>query len=234
MKDYTDFYKNGEYLKYNPNWHEEDSLFKAEKIIKILNKNNISFNSIAEVGCGVGEISRILSKNYKDAKFVGFDISKEVIDIANKKETDRLSFLNEDITKSNKFFDVIIMADVFEHVKDYLGFIENLSTHANYIVFHIPLDISIQKILFPKRIIRNRKEVGHLHYFIKETALETVRDCGLEVVDYNYTRWGLEMKQKGLMKKIGKIPLFVLDLISTDLAAKVLGGNSLIVLAKKK
>ena len=232
MTNYNDFYTGEEYLRHNPTWHVEDSEFKAEKIINIISKNNINFKSIVEVGCGVGEIVKILSDKYKDIQIAGFDISKPAIDIAKNKESDNLKFFNEDILLTDKHFDVLILADVFEHVKDYLGFIENLSTHSDYMIFHIPLDISIQKIFFPKRIIRNRKEVGHLHYFIKETALETIKDCGLEIIDYSYTRWGLEMKQKGLVKKIGKIPLFILDLISTDFASKVLGGNSLIVLAK--
>ncbi|MFO0743488.1 MAG: class I SAM-dependent methyltransferase [Candidatus Paceibacterota bacterium] len=234
MKDYTDFYKNGEYFKNNPGWHEEDSEFKSKKIIEMLEKNKLIPTSVAEVGCGFGEISNILSKRYDNVQVSGFDISEQVINIAKKKESHNLHFFNEDIISSERSFDLIIMADVFEHVRDYIGFIDEVSKHSRYSVFHIPLDISIQKILFPSRIIKNRKEVGHLHYFIKETALETLKDCDLEILDCKYTRWGIEMKQKSLLKKIGKLPLILLDFFSTDLAAKILGGNSLLVLTKKK
>ena len=45
-----------DYLIKNPTWHEEDSPYKASKILKILNKNSINPNSIFEVGCGYGGI----------------------------------------------------------------------------------------------------------------------------------------------------------------------------------
>lgn len=229
-----DIYNDGKYLEHNPNWHQEDSGYKAEKVMSILKDNNIKFETLAEIGCGAGEILKILSENYKQVEVYGYDISSDAIKIANRKETKNLKFYHKDLLATDRRFDVLLMMDVFEHVRDYMGFIEKASTHSNYMVFHIPLDMSVHKILFPSKLIRNRKEVGHLHYFTRETALETLKDCGLEILDQRYTRWGLETKQKNTLKQIGKLPLFLLDIFSTDLAAKILGGNSLIVLTKRK
>jgi len=227
-------YSNGQYLKNNPSWHQEDSLFKAESIINILIKNNISFRTIAEAGCGAGEILKNLASRLPNVMFSGFDISTDVSKLWVGKEQHNLRFNLGDIALDSRVFDVLIVADVFEHVADYLGFIKTVSGRANYIVFHVPLDMSVQKLLRPKTLLDNRYIAGHLHYFCKETALATLIDCDLEIVDYFFTKWGLQTKQKTILKQLGKIPLLILDAISTDLAARILGGNSLLVLTKKR
>jgi hypothetical protein len=51
-----EMYTQGEYLKKHPTWHVEDSPWKAEQIIKIMERNRLKPNSICEVGCGAGEI----------------------------------------------------------------------------------------------------------------------------------------------------------------------------------
>ena len=76
--------------------------------------------------------------------------------------------------------------DVFEHVEDYFGFLRKLREKAEYKIFHIPLDLSVQTVLRSSPIIKGRKSVGHIHYFTKETALETLKDTGYEIIDYFY------------------------------------------------
>lgn len=174
-----------------------------------------------------------MAAHYPEGSFTGYDISPDAINLSRPKTNKNLQFINGDLSSSDQYFDVIVMADVFEHVRDYLGFVSAISQHANYLVFHIPLDLSVVKALFPKKILNNRSRSGHLHYFNKETSLATLEDCNLKIIDWQYTRWGLEMKQKGVLKKIGQTPLFILDLISPALAARILGGNSLLVLAEK-
>ena len=55
--------------------------------------------------------------------------------------------MNADFTKQPDKCDVLVMADVFEHVEDYIDFIISCKDKSDYIVFHIPLDISIESIL---------------------------------------------------------------------------------------
>ena len=52
-----EIYENGEYLKKNPTWDAEHSPAKAANIFKILQQNNISPKTLAEIGCGAGESS---------------------------------------------------------------------------------------------------------------------------------------------------------------------------------
>lgn len=44
-------------------------------------------------------------------------------------------------------WDLVLVLDVFEHVDDYLGFLRGLSRIARNIIFHIPLDISVMRVL---------------------------------------------------------------------------------------
>ena len=79
-----------------------------------------------------------------------------------------------------------------------------------------------------------RKQVGHLHYFMKDTALATLTDSGQEIVDWFYTPGALEVNNKGL-GFFGTIIQWMRRFfykIKPDFAVKAFGGFSLIVLTK--
>ena len=92
--------------------------------------------------------------------------------------------------------------------------------------------MSVQKVLRKDVLMHARQKVGHLHYFTRETALDTLKDAGYEIIDSFYTPWGFEMQQKTLLKKLFQLPLKIFYSINADLAVKVMGGSSLIVLTK--
>lgn len=121
--------------------------------------------------------------------------------------------------------------DVFKHVEDYFGFLRRLKKKANYKVFHIPLDLSVQAVLRMKPIMRQRLSVGHIHYFTKETALATLHDTGYEIIDYFY-RNASKLPNRNWESKILRFPRKILFWINQDMAARLLGGFSLMVLAK--
>lgn len=228
-------YIDGDYLKNHPSWHTEDSAWKADKIKKILAKNKINPKSICEIGCGAGEIlNQLRSLLPNDCDFTGYDISADAIQLAKKREKERLSFFHGDLltSSSTQAFDALLIIDVFEHIEDYIGFLRKCKQFGEYKVLHIPLDMTVQKIIRTKVLMDARNNVGHLHYFTKETALATLVDSDYEIIDSFYTPWGFEMPQKTLLKKIFQLPFRLFYAISPDLAVRVMGGSSLIVLAK--
>ena len=79
-----DIYNNQNYLSNNPQWHQEDSAFKANFIHSILEENKITYSTVCEVGCGTGEILVQLKKlnGTKTISYSGYDISKDAIDMA--------------------------------------------------------------------------------------------------------------------------------------------------------
>ncbi len=77
-----------------------------------------------------------------------------------------------------------------------------------------------------------RNSVGHLHYSNRETALATLRDCGYEIIDTFYTATFLDFPLPSLKARLAKPVRALLFKIAPDLTVRLLGGCSLMVLAK--
>jgi SAM-dependent methyltransferase len=227
--DYTNL--NSEYLKLNPNYHLEDSRWKSLQILKCISRNNINLSRVADVGCGAGEILSILYDNLPESIiFEGYEISKDAYELSKVKEKDRLKFYNTDMLLNNVNYDLLLMIDVFEHVKDYLSFLENLNQKSKYKLFHIPLDISVLAI-FKNDFIKDRKKLGHLHYFNKNTAIATIEDSGMKVIDYFYTPV-FEVRNVTIRQKVVNLLRRLSFMINKDFSANLFGGYSLIILAR--
>ena len=229
-----EIYEDGTYLDNNPSWHVDDSPWKAEQIQKIIDKNSLDFSTFCEVGCGAGEILNQLSMHYDEkTHFFGYEISPQAFTLCKNKSKANLTFEFSDLLGDNdSHFDIAVAIDVFEHVEDYFSFLRGLKEKADYKIFHIPLDLSVQSILRSSPIIKLRDSVGHIHYFTKETALESLKDTGYDIVDYFYTRGTLELPNRGWKANAMKIPRKLAYALNEDLAVRILGGCSLMVLAK--
>lgn len=227
-------YENGTYLKNHPSWHAQDSAWKAKQIKRIINRNELHPSTICEIGCGAGEILNQLSKQLGEGiKYFGYEISPQAFEICKRKSKDNLTFFLEDLLEENNHnFDVVMAIDVFEHVEDYLGFLKKLKSKGTYKIFHIPLDLSVQTVLRSSRIIRGRQLAGHIHYFTKETALATLEDTGYEIMDYFYTAGSIELPNRSWKANLMRIPRKLFFSISSDLAVRLIGGYSLLVVAK--
>lgn len=221
------------YLEMTGTWHAEDSQWKANQIAEIFRRNMLTPKSIVEIGCGAGGILINLGYQFEkeEIPMVGYDIAADAIDIAKQQQKQNILFKKADFTKvENEFYDVALMIDVFEHVPDYISFIEKCNPKSLYKVFHIPLDIHVSSVLRGS-MIEARKKVGHLHYFSKETAMATLEDTGLEIIDFFYTK--ASFRKTNVMKtRILNLFRTCVSIFSIDLSAKLFGGYSLIVLAK--
>lgn len=226
-------YDDGSYLEANPDWHAADAPFKAQWIARLLQQHSIVPISIAEVGCGSGEILVELRRRYPDATFTGYDISTQASAINSVKTEPGLDFYQLDfLAKDTPKTDLLLAIDVFEHIEDYMGFIRALKDKAAYKIFHIPLDLSVQGLLRAKPLIHSRKIVGHLHYFFKDTALATLTDCGFEVIGWNYTHGAEELPGRSLRTRLLNTPRKIARQFNEDLAVRFFGGASLMVLTR--
>ena len=139
--------------------------------------------------------------------------------------------MNADFTKQPDKCDVLVMADVFEHVEDYIDFIRSCKDKLDYIVFHIPLDISIESILRGS-YIWTRRNFGHLHYFTEKMAISILKDLGLEILDIDYTS-ELDFPRKSFGSKLTFPIRKVVELVfNKSNAAVCFGGYSIMVLTK--
>ena len=229
----SSIYVDGTYLENNPAWHSGDSEWKASQIFQILQSNDQSPRSVVEVGCGAGGVVARLAKLMNETKFVGYDISSHAIELAKPKASDRVQFvLGDYFVTQNQSFDLAICADVFEHIDDYFSFLRKLASKQKQVVFHVPLDLSLVSTLFPSVLIKTRKLVGHVHYFNKETAEATIKDCGFEIADSRITAGCLAFPDPGVKGRFFWAIRKVVYSVSPKFAAKMLGGFSLMVLAQ--
>ncbi|MCW3118960.1 MAG: hypothetical protein JWM28_3042, partial [Chitinophagaceae bacterium] len=223
--------ENSVYLDHNPTWHIEDSAWKAKQVMQMISRNHLHLKTICEIGCGAGEILNQLHAEpaLAGVSFFGYDVSPDAFKLAKQREKKGLQFYNADLLNENNNYDLLLMMDVFEHVPDYMSFIKKSASQASLKVFHIPLDMNVLGIM-RNAPIRDRKVLGHLHYFSKETALATLEDCGLEIIDFFYTP-GIEVDNKTLKQKILNPVRRFFYMFNKDLTVKVLSGYSLLVLA---
>jgi hypothetical protein len=232
IEDDQSIYSNAEYLGNNPTWHVEDSPWKAQNIYEILLRNSLKPACVAEIGCGAGEILLQLKARLPESSFTGYEMSAQAFELARSRESDGVHFINANMLDEAVHYDALLCIDVFEHVDDYIGFIKSLRDFADYKIFHIPLDLSAQAVARGEPLLDARRRVGHLHYFTKETALETIRYCGYEVIDTKFTARAIDLPYRELRTNLMRLPRILLSKIAPDLAARVLGGWSLMVLAK--
>ncbi|WP_437967244.1 class I SAM-dependent methyltransferase [Sorangium sp. So ce260] len=231
--DSAELYTQGGYLERNKTWHVEDSPWKARQILRILQKNHIQPKSVYEVGCGAGEILNQLHQQLPaSVEFHGYDISPQAFQLAKAREKDRLTFHQENLLEKDVSCDVLMMIDVIEHVEDYYSFLRKLKDKAEYKILHIPLDLSVQGILRMKPILELRKSVGHIHYFVKQTALASLQEAGYEIIDCFYTSGAVDLSSKSLKARMLRLPRRLLFSLNQELAVRVLGGYSLLVLAR--
>jgi SAM-dependent methyltransferase len=226
-------YLDGEYLAKNPGWHAEEASWKARMILRMLQQNHLAPKTICDMGCGTGGVLMHLQQALdNECAFWGYDISPQALLLAANRANERLRFnLIGSSEESAHFSDLILVLDVIEHVEDYFSFLRQLKGRSHHKIFHIPLDLSVQTLLRKKALLKRREMHAHLHYFTKETALETLKDAGYEVLDYFYTPrtidFGCDLGQQVL-----RLPRQLCFAIHKDFTARLLGGFSLLVLAQ--
>ena len=225
-------YVSGEYVENNPTYHVEDSPWKAEQVLRMVAKHDLRPRGVCEVGCGAGEILRQLGQAMPEVEsWHGYEVSPQAFELCRQRETDRLRFFCEDLLERDDcHYDLLLCLDVFEHVEDYLGFLRKLRPRGRDKIFHIPLDMSVLSVLRGWPFAEARARVGHLHYFSKDTALASLQDTGYQIVDWFYTPSG--DRNPSFKAKLARCPRRLLSSLSPNLAVRLLGGHSLLVLAR--
>lgn len=219
----TQRYTGGDYLAANADWHVADSPWKARQVLDMLAGYDPPA-TVAEAGCGAGEILRQLHDHWPTASFVGYDIAEDALRLAQSRTSERLRFELADAAQASMTYDLMLVMDVIEHVGDPVEFLAKLRERARQIIVHIPLDLCALSVVRRTDLLNKRESLGHIHYFTRETALATVEDAGYRIVNAVPTRtfelWGPSWKGRLLRRYL-----------SEDVAMRWLGGYSLLVRA---
>lgn len=227
-------YLTSDYLDRNPTWDLEDTPWKASLVADILDRNGIKPHSICEVGCGSGGCLAELRRTYPEAELSGFDIAPDAASFWGRYDGLNIHFEVGDILqKTTSKSEILLMLDVIEHVPDPHAFLNGLRGKADYYVFHIPLDLSAVSVFRESPLLYVRDKVGHIHYFTKQLALSLLRECGYQVIEASYTQAAFTAPARSWKTYLARpfrklVPL----LLGKDRGVRLLGGETLIVLAK--
>lgn len=226
-----DRYRGGQYIACNPTWHEEDSDWKAEKILRLLRRAGGDWPAaVAEVGCGTGGILRSLQMHLPRATSLsGYDIAPAAIERAMRHANARLTFHCEDITRAGRSFDLLLCVDVFEHVEDPFRFLRALRPLASKLVFNIPLEMHVAGVLINHQL-RTRRQFGHLHFYTAALAMETLHECGYAIIAHDYPSRMLDCP-RSTSEWLFWLPRKLGAWIHPEFSARVFGGTSLLVMA---
>ena len=127
----------------------------------------------------------------------------------------------------------ILVLDVLEHVRDPLAFLSGLRGAARHYVLHIPLDLSAQTVVREQPILNVRRKVGHIHYFTKSIALSLIQECGFRVIDWRYSGAAFNGPRRTRKTRAAMSARWLAQQLSRDWAVRMLGGETLVVLAEE-
>lgn len=136
-----------------------------------------SISSVADIGCGVGNKTAMMSDFFPHAKVYGYDFSKEGIATAKRMHKRKnLSFATDDITehKYNRKFDLITAFDVLEHIDDWKKLTKQLiAVNSKYMLISSPVG---RMRLYEKHIghVRNFK-IGEIEKFMEKNGYKTIK-----------------------------------------------------------
>jgi len=228
-------YGKGDYFA-DPKRHSEDAEFKAQCFLKLFvplaQKNGWDIRSYADVGCGSGDLVRLVSGGLREAGFAlniakGYDVSPHVAEL----QAEFIEYVHGDFCQADEQVDLVTLFDVFEHVVSPIEFLKNVASHASMVVLHIPLDNSLNNALRDKfrHLLR---QPGHLLFMDSAYALSFCSMAGLRVITYEYT-FGFRAPSghRSLLSKIAFPVRLLASRISPWLLSKTVGGASLIVVA---
>lgn len=101
-----------------PKLFRQIEYYTEYKIKKIFNlRKNLKTKKILDFGCGIGMSFNFLFKYFPTAKIWGYDNSSFSIKQIKKKLSFRLNLTSNLNKIPKKYFDVIIVANVFHHIK---------------------------------------------------------------------------------------------------------------------
>lgn len=73
--------------------------------------------SILDFGCGIGNLTVLLARRFRDSQIYGYDVSSKAVVVAQQKGENikNLFFMNS--LKGGKNYDIILAANVFHHIE---------------------------------------------------------------------------------------------------------------------
>lgn len=131
-----------------------------------------------DIGCGVGEVIKLIVASWKDIEVTGFDISEEAIQLA-REHCPGIYFLVSDMEsfESENRYDLITAIDVIEHIKDDMAAIKKINNLLN--------DNGILVLSLPNMMrywSKDDERGGHYRRYSKKEIIKKLQTSGFSIV----------------------------------------------------
>lgn len=181
-------------------YNDKDDNYYSLPRLDILNLVNYQHKKILEIGCAFGELGKSIKGVFPEVVIDGIELNPDSKDfLLDNYDNVTIGNIEElDISKIDNGYDLIILADVLEHLYDPWRILdllrEKLSENGNIIV-SVP-NIKNSGILF-NLIVRGRFEYAksglmdrtHIRWFTRHEINQALDDAGFKVlftnVNYN-------------------------------------------------
>lgn len=135
--------------------------------------------AVADIGCGDGSKTWILSRVFPKSKVIGFDFSEEAIQSAGKAyKEDNLTFVVKDILQTmDSNYDLITALEILEHIEDWKSCLQSFITlKPKYFLFSYPTG----------KMRKNEEKVGHFRHFKMGEVESFMERHGYHALEANY------------------------------------------------
>jgi SAM-dependent methyltransferase len=215
-----------------------DGAWKAAQLAKALSAvpECRSIETLADLGCGDGtvlaELHRLLiARGQPLARAIGYDVSDGFR--ATAAAHPELSFETcPDLARIEGRFDLVVLADVIEHVLGPTAFLRQVGRLGRFVLLHIPLD-DRWSVLAGNQFNYRIGPVGHISFWNPASALTLLTEAGLLPLHCEFTPgFAAPSGRRSLLQRVALVPRQLLWLISPGIAARTIGGVSLAVVCR--
>lgn len=179
---YRDLYTNG--LMSNSRTIIEQ-ITRGETYLKIIEDNNLKFNTILDYGCGMGGM--LIPFAIRGYKTYGIDYGEDFIEIGKNIGFNELYIGGiDELINNNKKFDLIILSHIIEHIPDLDVFLNKIKLIMNpgaHIFIAVPgidnihIDYKSNFLLY--------LQSAHCWYFTKNTLTAVLNKFNFEIKHIN-------------------------------------------------
>ena len=203
-KDINKFYEeefySSEYKYFNNSEKEvqladlDNNIFWWDHIWDILKENFESkskkISSVVDIGCGWG---LMLTHFVKDKNVYGFglDPAAKAVEYLQEQGVDALVSGLENLDRIEKKFDVVLLNNVLEHLRDPIAVLHQINQHLHEsggaLVIDVPNDFNVLQQAAQKAYDLKPWWIAppaHLHYFSLDSLKNILTECGYEIFYY--------------------------------------------------
>ena len=166
-----------------------------------------SWNNFMDIGGGTGKNAVALSKVFKHGTLVEIFKHEEHLDIKRKfANIEIVNDLIENYKITNKRFDFVLLADLFEHIPDIDNFIKKISelqtpTGVVYMMTPNPFQCGPAT---ESQIYHTKKEYGHIKHYTSQEIIQLMEKVGYRLIFKYHEESNLRRRLKNYIKSIAR------------------------------